>query len=1515
MNNNNLTKRLVEYFIVVGIDEFEGLSRAEDQRPFVISNEPQDKASDDVDDLAKAKLKVGVLSRYPDLDHADVPFPSGVPVFCFPNGGAELTDRMEMPKFFEFVSTGDNGSHIFGFVLLIYEPINRELYTESMIESEITFHAPKCLCLLSHWPFRSQFRTFLTTLYRLSLSPITAPLERVVSNFVSEVPLPPAGRIRVQYQVGDTELTFTRPPANNPISWTDIGFQQVFECLDLQNILLVFSALLTERQVLVRSSQLSLLGACGEAFRALIYPLVWSHVYIPVLPYAMLMVMQAPLPYLIGIHEDTFRLAIEEGYEIPPTAVVVDLDRNKVMVSSKDFAIMELPMHDCKKLLGRIQQCAPAFERRSMSWSEDELPNMDLAISHAARPYEIDDDTAAYVRKIAQSGSDYDASGVHSVWRTLPDGSCNWPMVRTAFFRFFVSILRDYREFLVYPVQKPGSPRRRGMSRAQREAALGSFNAEGFLMRRRRANERNFMAVLVDTQHFQCFIAERLHPDGAHDADVVFFEQSLEAKLNRSFFTKLIPGMKAETPFLDDRQYSISKTVVANGPDQTPVLLATESWMPLQPHFGYERFPRLRVSLFGLIRPMPDTGAEMERSEGLLANKSHLLRKHRTPGHEDDDFGSASDAIYATWFILFCSSIGRQTENWLAIEQYDARLGPFSGRMSVDSTSSSVRTMTELDPDSGRVRADSDASSQFRGGTRMSVSSYDEVKRAETSLIDLATAFEVLEASQQWSNAVDEIVYRALIDACGRCGATDHAIRVLGMMHESGVTVDSLIYSNFVQSFSMNGDARSFKMDILDWKKLRQEVKAANQRIERSMRELAHRSFASSTGSSSGSRARRHRLNSGIRSRKGTLVRQLQTATPPLPQHGRTMSGGGSEGVSGGHKRVASDSLKAFMLSSFTPESGGSSSAGSDASPMSPALRTFASTGTPLPSVRRTMQHWGSRSRAPEGCDSADMERKPSTSSRSSAANSAGRKNSRFDASRMFQSFMFGNNKQPSSPPVESTRSQNSAISSPGLYGALSQSGDSSPEADMVAKSLPVSPAASTPPPHLEPLTIQISTENLGAIAKVSGPGGSSSSSSEQQNQQQSQSDAEPASAGLRAERLDLDHIFPCLEIDTERETCPQCNRMIHNDDIRKGWDTDPNDYNTECPSCGRKFVAFFTVFSSDEEWVGSRGPCTPLFCEFLPPWALSKEVRTILENHSIDYVCCPAFREYKATVFWNLVLYFSEFSLPLEFLTGPPATDPDFSDIDAFALNAIGVVLPTTVRKSRQSGGEQTVVSSGEESGAEDGFDGTSQTAEIEALPTKNRADPLKVAEGLRRSSATSISKRALSVETKASASLITSGSHARLAIQDATSEFASEDEESKARSGTLSVAEDSFADSSTSASRAFDAQEAGGSRAHHHSLDLSFAGTTTLGEPASSSPMAPPRISHSQKSKSWSALGPDEPRRPRYSASKSPSTALASTRNMKSVTGDFSKGESSFTSRNVKEAAIRRRSVVLDQ
>jgi hypothetical protein len=46
----------------------------------------------------------------------------------------------------------------------------------------------------------------------------------------------------------------------------------------------------------------------------------------------------------------------------------------------------------------------------------------------------------------------------------------------------------------------------------------------------------------------------------------------------------------------------------------------------------------------------------------------------------------------------------------------------------------------------------------------------------------------------------------------------------------------------------------------------------------------------------------------------------------------------------------------------------------------------------------------------------------------------------------------------------------------------------------------------------------------------------------------------------------------------------------------------------------GRKFVARFSVFSEAVGWEGSTGPNTVLWCEYLTPWVLRKEVHTILK-------------------------------------------------------------------------------------------------------------------------------------------------------------------------------------------------------------------------------------------------------------------------------------------------------------
>ena len=131
---------------------------------------------------------------------------------------------------------------------------------------------------------------------------------------------------------------------------------------------------------------------------------------------------------------------------------------------------------------------------------------------------------------------------------------------------------------------------------------------------------------------------------------------------------------------------------------------------------------------------------------------------------------------------------------------------------------------------------------------------------------------------------------------------------------------------------------------------------------------------------------------------------------------------------------------------------------------------------------------------------------------------------------------------------------------------------------------------------------------------------------------------------------------FPGLEIDTNRETCPSCGTCVASAQVQGGWSLDTNDYCTQCPvlSCKRRFVAFFTVFCGADGWIGSRAPGTPLFCEFLPPWVLLKEIQVLLANEGLDAICGPDLRGNRPTLFWNLMHMCTLHGLPLDFLVNP---------------------------------------------------------------------------------------------------------------------------------------------------------------------------------------------------------------------------------------------------------------------
>ena len=95
--------------------------------------------------------------------------------------------------------------------------------------------------------------------------------------------------------------------------------------LSPSHIALLLNVLLCETSVLLVSSSLSIVSPCCEALSALLWPLRWPYIFIPLLPAALSDFFQAPQPFLIGVERDTEQLLPSDT-----SVCVVDLDHNTI---------------------------------------------------------------------------------------------------------------------------------------------------------------------------------------------------------------------------------------------------------------------------------------------------------------------------------------------------------------------------------------------------------------------------------------------------------------------------------------------------------------------------------------------------------------------------------------------------------------------------------------------------------------------------------------------------------------------------------------------------------------------------------------------------------------------------------------------------------------------------------------------------------------------------------------------------------------------------------------------------------------------------------------------------------------------------------------------------------------------------------------------------------------------------------------------------------------------------------
>lgn len=70
----------------------------------------------------------------------------------------------------------------------------------------------------------------------------------------------------------------------------------------IRNVLVLFCAVMTEHKILFHSVSYSRLTEACRALTALMYPFRYNHVYIPLLPAALVEILSTPTPFIMGVH-------------------------------------------------------------------------------------------------------------------------------------------------------------------------------------------------------------------------------------------------------------------------------------------------------------------------------------------------------------------------------------------------------------------------------------------------------------------------------------------------------------------------------------------------------------------------------------------------------------------------------------------------------------------------------------------------------------------------------------------------------------------------------------------------------------------------------------------------------------------------------------------------------------------------------------------------------------------------------------------------------------------------------------------------------------------------------------------------------------------------------------------------------------------------------------------------------------------------------------------------------------
>ncbi|XP_054916769.1 DENN domain-containing protein 1A-like isoform X2 [Poeciliopsis prolifica] len=250
-----------------------------------------------------------------------------VPKFCFPFSMDSLTIN-QVGQNFTFVLTDIESKQRFGFCRL-------------------SSGAHTCYCILSYLPWFEVFYKLLNILADCTVKGQESQWQELLVS-LHTLPIPEPG---VPVHLG-VHSFFTVPDIRElPSIPENRNLTEYFVAVDVSNMLHLYASMLYERRILICCSKLSTLTACVHGSAAMLYPMYWQHVYIPVLPQHLLDYCCAPMPFLIGVHSSLMEKV--QGMALDDV-VLLNVDTNTLETPYDD--LQSLPNDVVSSLKSRLKK-------------------------------------------------------------------------------------------------------------------------------------------------------------------------------------------------------------------------------------------------------------------------------------------------------------------------------------------------------------------------------------------------------------------------------------------------------------------------------------------------------------------------------------------------------------------------------------------------------------------------------------------------------------------------------------------------------------------------------------------------------------------------------------------------------------------------------------------------------------------------------------------------------------------------------------------------------------------------------------------------------------------------------------------------------------------------------------------------------------------------------------------------------------------------------------------------------